>query len=219
MKVLHIYSGGLDSTVLLHQLIAQCQEVECVNFNYGSNHNDMERTMACLNVKRLGLNPIIEVPLAFVKNLFTSSLLSGAETIPEGHYQEETMRSTVVPFRNGILIAIAAGIAESNGCDMVSYGAHAGDHYIYPDCRPQFIDAMSDAVREGTEKQIKLHAPFYNMTKGDVVSMGSILGVNFKHTYSCYKGNTLHCGVCGACNERKEAFKEVGVKDPTEYQS
>ena len=128
------------------------------------------------------------------------------------------MKSTVVPFRNGIMLSVAAGVAESNGFDAIILGNHAGDHTIYPDCRPEFIDGMAKAVKHGTWKGIEVISPFCSMTKAGIVSLGNSLGVPFNLTYSCYKGGEKHCGKCGTCVERKEAFKFAGVIDPTAYE-
>jgi 7-cyano-7-deazaguanine synthase len=219
MKVLHVYSGGLDSTVLLAKLLHEKHEVQCLNFYYGSNHNLHERFAARSISASSGIT-LKEISLDFIKNSFKSSLLSGADAIPSGHYQAENMRSTVVSFRNGIMLSIAAGFAESLGMEAISIASHAGDHYIYPDCRPQFNTAMEDAIREGTEKRIKLLTPFYDVTKTGIVTLGAKLKANkaMALSYSCYRGGEKHCGTCGACNERKEAFKEAGVKDETIYQ-
>jgi 7-cyano-7-deazaguanine synthase len=216
MKVLHVYSGGLDSTVLLAQLLKEKNEVRCLNFYYGSNHNEMERNAAQAITKKYNVQ-LDEINLDFIKEHFKSSLLSGAKAIPEGHYQAENMRSTVVPFRNGIMLSIAVGFAESIGMEAVSIASHAGDHYIYPDCRPQFNTAMEDAVREGTEKRIKLLTPFFMSTKTDIAKLGAKLKAPMFLSYSCYRGGQEHCGTCGACNERKEAFKEAGIVDETGY--
>ena len=148
---------------------------------------------------------------------FKSSLLDGANAIPEGNYDESNMKSTVVPFRNGIMLALAAGIAESNGLKKVLIANHAGDHAIYPDCRPEFIKAMTAATEAGTYAGVSVVAPYTNITKAEIVRRGVQLGVDYSHTWSCYKGGEKHCGKCGTCRERKEAFMLAGVPDPTEY--
>lgn len=216
MKILHVYSGGLDSTVLLTKLLKEKNEVQCLNFYYGSNHNEMERNAARAITEKFDVQ-LDEINLDFIQDYFKSSLLSGAKAIPEGHYQAENMRSTVVPFRNGIMLSIATGFAESVDMEAISIASHAGDHYIYPDCRPQFNMAMEDAIREGTEKRIQLLTPFYDFTKTGIVKLGEKLKAPMFLSYSCYRGAIEHCGTCGACNERKEAFKEAGVKDKTIY--
>lgn len=148
---------------------------------------------------------------------FKSSLLEGADAIPEGHYADENMKSTVVPFRNGIMLSIAAGIAESHGLKYVMMANHGGDHAIYPDCRPEFVKAMSEATKTGTYPGIEIIAPYTNMTKTDIARRGKTLGIDYAETWSCYKGGEHHCGKCGTCVERKEALRDAGIADTTEY--
>lgn len=209
-----VCSGGMDSTVLLHWAMAR-DRVEAVTFKYGQNHCRMENAALRRTCSKLGVM-LTEIDLAAVFRGFKSSLLGGE--IPEGHYASENMRSTVVPFRNGIMLSIAAGLAESRGIGHVVLGMHGGDHFIYPDCRPGFVEKMAAAVRAGTGGAVRFEAPFVDMTKADIVRLGAELGVDFKDTYSCYKGGEKHCGRCGTCVERKEAFKLAGVEDPTEYE-
>lgn len=216
MGAIVIYSGGLDSTVLLYKICGFFREVKAINFFYGSKHNTMERARAIVNCQRLKIE-LLEIDISAIACGLKSSLLMGGDPIPEGHYQAENMRSTVVPFRNGILLSIAAGIAESNDCEHIFYGAHSGDHYIYPDCRPEFVGIMGLAIREGTGGKVILHAPFVNLKKSDIVTLGNSIGVPFNLTWTCYKGEDLHCGKCGACVERKEAFRLSGIIDPTIY--
>ena len=154
----------------------------------------------------------------FIGRLFNSSLLSGADAIPEGSYDDDNMRSTVVPFRNGIMLAAAAGLAESRGLHTVMLANHAGDHAIYPDCRPGFVDAMSRAISEGTYDHITIFAPYTALTKTQIAARGGELGVDYSHTYSCYKGGERHCGRCGTCCERREALRDAGLPDPTPYE-
>ena len=149
---------------------------------------------------------------------FQSSLLKGGEEIPEGHYADENMRSTVVPFRNGIMLSIAVGIAESNDLKFVMMANHGGDHTIYPDCRPQFVDAFDEAAQAGTYVGVRLLSPFVNWTKTDIARRGKELGINYAETWSCYKGGEQHCGKCGTCVERREAMAEAGIEDPTTYE-
>jgi len=215
-KMLHVFSGGLDSTVLLYDLLDSGNEVVCVNFDYGSKHNSNERAMAVKTCQRFRLKSYF-IHLPFVGSHFKSVLLSDGGDIPEGHYEDESMRSTVVPFRNGIMLSIAAGMAESNDCFAVSYAAHSGDHAIYPDCTPSFFNSISEAIAFGTHKRIKLSAPYMFMDKAEIVARGARLKVPFTDTWTCYKGLDVHCGVCGACVERKEAFGLAGVLDPTAY--
>jgi 7-cyano-7-deazaguanine synthase len=128
------------------------------------------------------------------------------------------MKSTVVPFRNGIMLAIAAGLAESNGLQHVMMANHSGDHAIYPDCRPEFVSNMSHAISAGTYEHLTILAPYTDITKGDIATRGKRLGVDYGHTWSCYKGGDRHCGKCGTCTERKEALRDAGIEDTTEYE-
>jgi 7-cyano-7-deazaguanine synthase len=153
-----------------------------------------------------------------MSHYFNSSLLSGAEAIPNGNYDEENMKSTVVPFRNGIMLSIACGLAESRGLKRVLIANHGGDHAIYPDCRPEFIHAMDAAMRAGTYINVEIAAPYTNLTKADLVRRGAKLGIDYGQTYSCYRGGEKHCGTCGTCTERREAFQEAGIADPTIYE-
>lgn len=210
-----ILSGGMDSVTLLY---AKKDEIAlAVTFDYGSNHNKRERECADYHCEKLGIEHII-IPLDFMHKYFKSSLLEGADAIPEGHYAAENMKSTVVPFRNGIMLAIACGLAESRGLKKVLIANHFGDHSIYPDCREDFIRPMSEAMKNGTYAGVVIDAPFTSITKTDVCRIGARLGVDYSRTYSCYKGGEKHCGKCGTCVERKEAFREAGVPDPTEYE-
>ncbi|MFC2290064.1 MAG: 7-cyano-7-deazaguanine synthase QueC [Prevotella denticola] len=210
-----IVSGGLDSITLLYD---KAETIAlAVSFDYGQNHGAKELPFAAHHCRKLGI-PHITIPLSFMHRYFKSSLLDGAEAIPEGHYAEENMKSTVVPFRNGIMLAIATGIAESHGLKRVYIANHGGDHTIYPDCRPDFIQAMDGAATAGTFVNVRIEAPYTNITKADIVRRGTALGVDYSKTWSCYKGSDVHCGKCGTCVERKEAFLEAGVKDPTEYE-
>lgn len=149
---------------------------------------------------------------------FKSSLLEGADAIPEGHYEDENMKSTVVPFRNGIMLAIACGLAESRGLKSVFIANHAGNHAIYPDCRATFIASMSESMSYGTYDHIGINAPYTSLTKTQIAAIGKQLGIDYATTYSCYKGGEKHCGKCGTCVERKEALREAGIDDPTEYE-
>lgn len=210
-----ILSGGMDSVTLLYD--QKDRIALAVSFDYGSNHNAREIPFAQLHCKRLGIKHII-INLGFMKQYFKSSLLEGADAIPEGNYDEENMKSTVVPFRNGIMLSIACGLAESNGLSHVMMANHAGDHTIYPDCRPGFVDAMSSAMTQGTFNGVTIIAPYTNITKADIARRGKSLGINYAETWSCYKGGEKHCGKCGTCRERREALAEAGIDDPTEYE-
>ena len=210
-----ILSGGMDSVTLLHDHKEQI--ALAVTFDYGSNHNKREAECAALHCRQLGIEHII-IPLTFIKDYFKSSLLDGADAIPEGHYQDENMKSTVVPFRNGIMLSIACGLAESRGLAKVLIANHAGDHAIYPDCRASFISAMSEAMAYGTYINVTIEAPYTDISKTDIAKIGKRLGIDYSKTYSCYKGGEKHCGKCGTCVERKEALRDAGIDDPTEYE-
>ena len=212
---LMVVSGGMDSTTMLYEYARRI--ALAVTFNYGSNHNAREIECARYNCDRLGIELIV-VDLPFIGQLFESSLLSGAEAIPEGDYDDDNMRSTVVPFRNGIMLSIAAGLAESRGLKRLMIANHGGDHAIYPDCRPGFIEAMSRAISEGTYEHLFISAPYTDITKADIARHGAALGIDYSHTYSCYKGGGKHCGRCGTCTERRQAFIDAGIPDPTQYE-
>lgn len=210
-----ILSGGMDSVTLLHDRKEQI--ALAVTFDYGSNHNKREAECAAHHCRLLGIEHII-IPLSFIKDYFKSSLLEGADAIPEGHYQDDNMKSTVVPFRNGIMLAVACGLAESRGLTKVLVANHAGDHAIYPDCRASFISSMSEAMAYGTYLNVTIEAPYTGISKTDIAKIGKRLGVDYSKTYSCYKGGAKHCGKCGTCVERKEALRDAGIDDPTEYE-
>ncbi|MGM9841868.1 MAG: 7-cyano-7-deazaguanine synthase QueC [Candidatus Limisoma sp.] len=209
-----VLSGGMDSVTLLYDY--RDVVALAVTFDYGSNHNAREIACARLHCERLGIEHIV-IPLAFVAQYFKSSLLSGADAIPEGNYDDENMKSTVVPFRNGIMLAVACGIAESRDLRRVMLANHFGDHAIYPDCRRAFVDAMSEAMRQGTYCGVTVFAPYTDISKADIARRGAQLGIDYAETYSCYKGGAHHCGRCGTCRERREAMELAGIADPTLY--
>ena len=210
-----IVSGGMDSVTLLHEKKENI--ALAISFDYGSNHNQKEIPFAKLHCERLGIKHIV-IPLNFIHDYFKSSLLEGADAIPEGNYDDENMKSTVVPFRNGIMLSIACGIAESNGLKKVLIANHFGDHAIYPDCRPEFVDSMSKAVSAGTYEHLTILAPYTNITKTDIAIRGKRLGIDYARTWSCYKGGDKHCGKCGTCTERREALAAAGITDTTQYE-
>ena len=210
-----IVSGGMDSITLLYD---HKDEIALgISFDYGSNHNAREIPYAKMHCERLGIRHIT-INLDFMHQYFKSSLLEGADAIPEGHYADDNMKSTVVPFRNGIMLSIAIGIAESNNLDQVFIANHGGDHTIYPDCRPEFINAIDGAATAGTYNNVRVVAPYTNITKGEIASIGKRLGIDYTETWSCYKGGEKHCGKCGTCVERKEALAAAGIDDHTVYE-
>lgn len=216
MKVIVIYSGGLDSTVLLTKAVKEYDEVTAVNFNYGSKHNVRERHAAQQICDYLAVE-LIEVNMLFLGDLFKSALLLSGGDIPEGHYQAESMKSTIVSFRNGIMLSVAAGYAESVDASKVLLASHAGDT-IYPDCSVEFNEAMNEAIQFGTTKGIQLEAPFANMSKVDIVKLGEIGNAPMWLSYSCYNGRDKHCGKCGTCVERIESFQLNNLVDEAEYE-
>ena len=209
-----IVSGGMDSITLLYD----CKDsiALAVSFDYGSNHNAREIPFARLHCRRLGIRHVV-IPLEFMHTYFKSSLLEGADAIPEGHYADDNMKSTVVPFRNGIMLAIAVGMAESSGLKRLLIANHGGDHAIYPDCRPDFIAAIDSAAKAGTYVNVSVVAPYTNISKTDIAKRGKALGIDYAETWSCYKGGDTHCGKCGTCVERKEALHDAGIDDNTVY--
>lgn len=210
-----VLSGGMDSVTMLYEYADSI--ALAVNFNYGANHNAREAECARYNCRKLGIE-LVEIDLAFMGRYFESSLLSGADAVPSGHYEDENMRSTVVPFRNGIMLSVAAGLAESRGLKAVMIANHGGDHAIYPDCRPGFVEAMGRAMEEGTYDGVSILAPFTDISKAEIARIGARLGVDYADTYSCYKGGERHCGRCGTCTERREAFRLAGIPDSTIYE-
>lgn len=216
MKVVVLCSGGMDSVAALHWAQAHHVVSAVVSFDYGAKHNPRELPFAAAAAAKFGFRHEI-VALDFVNRLFASDLLTSGGAIPDGHYEAENMKQTVVPFRNAVMLSIATGFAESAGAEGLVIAAHGGDHAIYPDCREDFMRAMGDAMRLGTYAGIQLLRPFIAMNKAQIASAGVALGVNFAQTWSCYKGGPVHCGTCGTCVERREAFIDAGVADPTIY--
>jgi 7-cyano-7-deazaguanine synthase len=217
MKALVLFSGGLDSTVLATQMKQEATETRLLSIDYGQRHaKELDHSQKVAD--HLGLvHEILKLP-QLGQILGGSSLTDKSITLPEGHYAEESMKSTVVPNRNMILLALAGGHALSLGFDTIAYAAHAGDHTIYPDCRPEFADAMDKALGLADWKDLNLHRPYVEMTKSDLVSLGEELNAPLQLTWSCYAGGEIHCGKCGTCVERKEAFALANIPDPTKYE-
>jgi len=220
-KPIVLFSGGLDSTVLLWSLRP---EVKAISFNYGQRHS--KELISAERICILGEVEYAIVDLAHsdgimesVFDLISSGSQTGNQPVPEGHYAEESMKATVVPNRNMIMLSIATGWAVSTDSTKVLWAAHAGDHAIYPDCRPEFLDAMALAIKTGNAwSPVELEAPFIRKTKAEIVELGAELHAPLDQSWSCYKGGILHCGKCGTCVERREAFQLAGVVDPTEYE-
>lgn len=215
-KTVLILSGGMDSTTLLYYLLhdAGIGGIYCLSFDYGQRHSKeleaAKRTCSKLNI------PHKIIPFTDdLKSLITNSALTSDIPVPEGHYADDNMKLTVVPNRNMIMLSLAAGYAISIGAKYLAYGAHSGDHTIYPDCRPEFFLALSDALGLcHFDGGILLEAPFMHITKGDICGIGRDLNVPYEDTWTCYKGEDKPCGVCGACVERAEAFEYAGIPDP-----
>jgi 7-cyano-7-deazaguanine synthase len=215
-KCIAIVSGGMDSVTLLYQLVKDYEVVGVLSFDYGQRHSK-EILFSALNCKKLGIeHHIITLPYKF---LFGESSLTSNNEIPEGHYEQENMKSTVVPNRNMIMLSLATAYAISKDAEFIAYGAHSGDHYIYPDCRPEFIDKLNEAIKICDFKERALIAPFSNYTKKDILEIGINLGVDYNWTWTCYVGGDKACGKCGSCQERLEAFKLLNLEDPLEYES
>jgi 7-cyano-7-deazaguanine synthase len=207
-----ILSGGMDSTVALYDFKDTIGLA--VTFNYGSKHNEAEIQRAVASCEKLDIpHMVIELKEAFLG--FKSDLLKSGGEIPEGHYEDENMSKTVVPFRNGIMLAIAAGLAESHELTHIMLASHAGDHAVYPDCRPDFNSYMSKAISVGTSNNVKIYAPYSKITKEEIAFKGRALGIDWRTTYSCYKGGEVHCGRCSTCVERIWALRKG--PDLTEY--
>ncbi len=215
-KVL-ILSGGMDSVTLLYKLVKDAGKVNvyALTLNYGQRHAK-EIECAKWNCNYLGINHLI-VDITSIAPLLKGSALTDNLEVPDGNYADENMKVTVVPNRNMIFLSLAIAYAVSLGAEEVYYGAHTGDHAIYPDCRPIFIEKMNAAAAVSNYEAVKIVTPFSTMDKGDIVKMGTKLGVPYEHTWTCYKGLEKACGTCGSCTERLEAFKKAGKQDPLPY--
>lgn len=218
MKAVLALSGGLDSSTLLAYCLDEHHSVLAVGFDYGSKHSQYELGAAEMVADAYHVE-FRRVSLTSFMSLFRSNLLIGQGDIPEGHYEAASMSQTVVPARNIIFASILAGLAWSENAQEVWLGIHAGDHAIYPDCRPQFFGSMSNAIHHGTDQKIKLQAPFLRETKDKIVALGLKLHVPYYITRTCYKQQQIACGKCGSCQERLAAFKANNDEDPLEYES
>lgn len=218
-KAVAIVSGGMDSVTLAHLLKSQGYELEMISFDYGQRHR-RELECAAYQAGLLGAKHHI-IDISGIRPLLKGSALTDEVEVPHGHYEEESMALTVVPNRNAIMLSIAWGLACTSKADVLACGVHAGDHHIYPDCRPAFIEELEQALVVGTvghrKEGLELIAPFMYESKTDIARIGGDLKVPFERTWTCYEGGEKHCGKCGACTERKEAFRDSGVPDPTDY--
>ncbi|MBX2834988.1 MAG: 7-cyano-7-deazaguanine synthase QueC [Micavibrio sp.] len=218
MKTIIVCSGGLDSVTLAYKVAKEHELAGLISFDYGQRHKK-ELDFASLAAKRLGVSHNI-IDLSALAGVLSGSALTDDVAVPDGHYAEDTMKATIVPNRNAIMLTIAYGAAAARGLDAVATAVHGGDHFIYPDCRPPFIEAfatMQGYALEGVA-EIELYTPFLKQTKADIAAEGARLGVPFHETWSCYKGGEIHCGKCGTCVERLEALAEAGAADQTEYE-
>ena len=215
-RIVVIYSGGMDSYTLLHRALAQGWRVHALSFDYGQRH---ARELDCARAvtQALGIDHEV-VDITGIQNLLAGSALTDSEPVPEGHYEEATMKATVVPNRNMILLSLAIGHAVSQGAEAVWYGAHGGDHAIYPDCRPEFIEQMDRVAQVANYEAVRVAAPFMHLTKGQILGEGLAMGLDYRQTWTCYNGRVQACGRCGACTERLEAFAAHGVTDPLPYE-
>lgn len=215
-KVVVIYSGGMDSFTLLHQVINEGKRVYALSFNYGQKHSK-ELHYAQKVSDELGI-PHKIVDITAINQLLLGSSLTDDIEIPEGHYEEESMKSTVVPNRNMIMLSLAVGYAVSIGATAVYFGAHGGDHAIYPDCRPEFVEKMDAVSKIANYEPVEILAPFLNSDKIDILKAGLALGLDYGKSWTCYNGRERACGKCGSCRERLEAFEKNGQKDPLRYE-
>jgi len=217
MKTLVICSGGLDSVTLADKVAAERDLAGLISFDYGQRHaKELDSAAAC--AARLGV-PHHVIDIRGVGAALSGSALTDDLDVPDGHYAEDTMKVTVVPNRNAIMLAIAFGMASAQKADAVAAAVHGGDHFIYPDCRPGFIDAFQSMENKALDSmgEVELYTPFVTISKADIVTEGAKHNTPFAETWSCYKGGALHCGRCGTCVERREAFHLAGIDDPTDY--
>ncbi len=215
-KVVVIYSGGMDSYTLLNTALRQGLQPYALSFNYGQKHSK-ELHYAQKVCDELAL-PHKVVDITPVHQLLLGSSLTDDIEIPDGHYEEESMKSTVVPNRNMIMLSLAVGYAVSIHASKVFYGAHGGDHAIYPDCRPEFVEKMSAVSAIANYEAVEVVAPFLAMDKTEILKSGIEMGLDYGKSWTCYKGREQACGRCGACQERLEAFRNNGLVDPLAYE-
>jgi len=221
MKVVLALSGGIDSSTLCGYYLEKGWRVVPVTFNYGSKHNKYENEACLAVVRHFGLSEPVLLDLKFISEIFRSDLLLSGGAVPEGHYTDQSMSATVVPARNLIFASIVAGYAESIDAEIISLGVHGGDHHIYPDCRPAFISSLNTSVMLATDGKVHVDAPFLYNSKAEILRIGLDLKkivIPYHLTRTCYKDQIESCGKCGSCVERLEAFAEVGMRDPIQYE-
>lgn len=216
-KAVVVYSGGMDSFTLLHRVHQHEFETFALSFNYGQRHV-VELEFAASVCKDLGVNHKV-VDISSVNSLIGGSSLTSDIDVPEGHYEEESMKATVVPNRNMTLLSLAVGYAVSIKSNKVFYGAHSGDHAIYPDCRPEFVSRMNDVCKVANYEEVEIVTPYLDQSKIEILADGLAMRLDYQNTWTCYNGREKPCGKCGACQERLEAFAQNGVDDPLEYES
>jgi len=215
-KVVVIYSGGMDSFTVLHRAIKDGYEVYALSFDYGQRHAK-ELKYAANVCKNLNI-PHKVVDITSINQLLAGSSLTDDIDIPEGHYEEDSMKSTVVPNRNMILLSLAIGYAVSLEAEAVYYGAHSGDHAIYPDCRPEFVEKMNEVSLLANYEPVRVHSPYLNVDKAAILADGLAMGLDYSQTWTCYNGREQACGKCGACDERLAAFAANQATDPLPYE-
>ncbi len=215
-KVVVIYSGGMDSFTVLNRALKDGKEVYALSFDYGQRHVK-ELECASQVCDGLGVHHKV-IDISAINQLLAGSSLTDDIDIPEGHYEAENMKSTIVPNRNMILLSLAVGYAVSVGAEQVYYGAHSGDHAIYPDCRPEFVKKMNDVCQIANYESVEIFSPYLNINKTAILADGISMNLDYSNTWTCYNGREKACGKCGACQERLEAFEENGLTDPIAYE-
>ncbi len=216
-KAVVVYSGGMDSFTLLNKVHESGCEVFALSFDYGQRHVK-ELKVAERVCQELGVQHKV-VDISAINGLIGGSSLTSNIDIPEGHYEEESMKSTVVPNRNMILLSLAVGYAVSLESNKVFYGAHSGDHAIYPDCRPEFVNRMNDVCKIANYEEVEVVTPYLDQSKIEILADGLAMNLDYRNTWTCYNGREKSCGKCGACQERLEAFERNGVVDPLDYEA
>ena len=214
-KIIVVYSGGLDSFTLLNEAIRSGKDISALSFDYGQKHSKELHFVEKFCTQESIDSKIVDI--SSIKELFQGSSLTDDIDIPKGHYEDDSMKSTVVPNRNMILISLALGYAVTKEAEEVWFGAHAGDHAIYPDCRPEFVEKMDSVARIANYSPIAIKAPYITMSKTEILAIGLNMQLDYGLTWTCYEGKDLACGSCGACHERLESFAANNVIDPIKY--
>ncbi|GEN22264.1 7-cyano-7-deazaguanine synthase [Halomonas cupida] len=211
-----VYSGGMDSYTVLHRVLRETPNVHALSFHYGQRHS-RELDVARDVCNRLGIEHQV-VDITAIHGLIDNSALTDASrAMPDGDYAEDNLTATVVPNRNMILLSLAIAKAVNVGASRVAYGAHGGDHVLYPDCRPAFVEAMNDVAAIANFSPVEIHAPYLRASKSEILADGLAMGLDYGETWTCYEGRELACGRCGSCRERLAAFAAHGVTDPLAY--